>query len=163
MTPNTVLPPLPQPEFRLKWKGAMAAYFVDKPNIGDTDCFTADQMREYAIAALALRPGGEPSDWPAWPEFSHFLETTTHDMQKDAIHAYAKEFARAVLALRPVGGADMPAAMTAEQVKRLLTQSDLWDMHLHMGWYSNPEGAFKKHGAALVRAVEVFHGIKEQS
>ena len=37
---------LPEPEFRLKWKDG--AYYVSKPSIGDTDVFTADQMREYA-------------------------------------------------------------------------------------------------------------------
>lgn len=41
---------LPEPAFRLTWNGS--AYYVSKPNIGDTDCYTADQMR----AALAAHP-----------------------------------------------------------------------------------------------------------
>ena len=43
------LPPLPAPDFRLKWVGG-SEYKVTKPNIGDTDVFTADQMREYGRA-----------------------------------------------------------------------------------------------------------------
>jgi DNA-binding phage protein len=39
-------PELPEPAFRLKWKGG--AYYVSEPNIGDTDCYTADQMRAIA-------------------------------------------------------------------------------------------------------------------
>ena len=41
---------LPEPAFRLKWKDG--AYYVSKPSIGDTDVFTADQMREYAKKAV---------------------------------------------------------------------------------------------------------------
>ena len=44
---------IPEPAFRLKWRGDRAAYYVDKPNIGDTDCYTADQLR--AAAALGKR------------------------------------------------------------------------------------------------------------
>lgn len=32
---------------------------------------------------------------PEMPAFSHFLENSTHEMQKDAIRAYAKQFASA--------------------------------------------------------------------
>ena len=41
---------LPEPAFRLKWKDG--AYYVSKPSIGDTDVFTAEQMREYAKKAV---------------------------------------------------------------------------------------------------------------
>lgn len=40
--------PLPEPSFRLTWNFWQAEYKVSKPNIGDTDAYTADQMREYA-------------------------------------------------------------------------------------------------------------------
>jgi len=53
------LPPtvteLPEPAFRLRWNGTRAAYFVNKPDIGDTDVYTADQM----YVALALSPPKE--------------------------------------------------------------------------------------------------------
>jgi hypothetical protein len=38
---------LPPPAFRLKWKNG--AYYVSEPNIGDTDCFTREQL----LASLA--------------------------------------------------------------------------------------------------------------
>ena len=42
------LGPLPEPAFRLMWVNG--AYKVTKPNIGDTDVYTADQLRA-AVAA----------------------------------------------------------------------------------------------------------------
>ena len=44
---------MPKPAFRLKWRGKDAAYFVDKPNIGDTDCYTFEQLRAYAAQEVA--------------------------------------------------------------------------------------------------------------
>lgn len=41
---------LPEPAFRLKWRNGM--YWVDKPSIGDTDVYTADQLRTAVAAAL---------------------------------------------------------------------------------------------------------------
>lgn len=37
-----------QPAFKLRWDGERAAYFVNTPGIGNTDVYTADQMRAYA-------------------------------------------------------------------------------------------------------------------
>lgn len=42
------LPPLPEPAFRLKWVGG--EYKVTKPNIGNTDVYTADQLRAAVLA-----------------------------------------------------------------------------------------------------------------
>ena len=49
MLSDDELPPLPTPEFLLKWVDG-SEYRVTRPNVGDTDVFTADQMREYARA-----------------------------------------------------------------------------------------------------------------
>lgn len=43
---------LPEPAFKLYWRGDLAAYKVSKPNIGDTDVYTADQLRTAVAAAL---------------------------------------------------------------------------------------------------------------
>jgi len=45
---NDDLPPLPEPAFRLLWKHG--EYRVTKPNIGDTDVYTADQYRAAVLA-----------------------------------------------------------------------------------------------------------------
>ena len=37
---------LPEPAFRLTWSGTSARYYVNKPNIDSTDCYTAEQMRQ---------------------------------------------------------------------------------------------------------------------
>ena len=47
---------LPEPAFRLTWKNA--AYYVNRPSVGDTDCYTADQLHacaEHARAPLLAR------------------------------------------------------------------------------------------------------------
>lgn len=51
MTQPAATKGLPAPAFRLTWRDG--TYRVSKPNVGDTDCFTADQMHAYALATLA--------------------------------------------------------------------------------------------------------------
>lgn len=50
------------------------------------------------LRALAGHPAGQQAELPPLPAFSHFLENSTHDMQRDAIRAYAKAYARLALA-----------------------------------------------------------------
>ena len=45
-------------------------------------------------------------------------------------------------------------SLTDEQAKRLLNQSDLLDMFLHMGWYSAPRKNFNENTLALIRTTE---------
>lgn len=56
-TGHTPGPELPEPSFTLRWHSVRAAYTVSEPNIGDTRCYTADQLRAYgqqcALAALS--------------------------------------------------------------------------------------------------------------
>ena len=51
---------LPEPAFRLKWTGS--AYKVDKPDIGDTDVYTADQLRAAVEAERARRVPTAPDN-----------------------------------------------------------------------------------------------------
>lgn len=44
---------LPEPAFRLKWTDS--GYKVDKPDIGDTDVYTADQLRNAVLVDRAGR------------------------------------------------------------------------------------------------------------
>lgn len=44
------LPELPPADFRLIYRNG--AYYVNKPELDDTDCYTADQIREYALEAV---------------------------------------------------------------------------------------------------------------
>ena len=56
------LPLLPLPDFQLVWIGR-ALYKVTKPNIGDTDVYTAEQMQAYARQALAHGRREAPDVW----------------------------------------------------------------------------------------------------
>lgn len=69
---------LPEPAFRLKWRNGM--YLVDKPSIGDTDVYTADQLRTAVAAALGR--GVVPSGWKLVP-----VEPTP-EMRKAAADAW---------------------------------------------------------------------------
>lgn len=53
--------------------------------------------------------------------------------------------------------------LSDEESARLLEQSDLLDMHRHIGWYSAPERSFKKHGMALIKAVIAAINAKDKS
>lgn len=48
---------LPEPAFTLRWDDHGGQYKVCKPGINYAECYTADQMRAYARAALAAQPG----------------------------------------------------------------------------------------------------------
>ena len=41
------LPPPPPPDFRLTWREDLAEYRVSKPNVGDTDVYTAATVLAY--------------------------------------------------------------------------------------------------------------------
>lgn len=41
---------LPEPAFKLTWRADYASYHVSKPNIDDTDCYTADQLHAAILA-----------------------------------------------------------------------------------------------------------------
>lgn len=107
MTPNTVLPPLPTPVANRNM-AKLTKTFVYQDGPPPAHCifqlqplFTESQLRDYAIAALALRPGGEPSD--------EQIKAAIRKLTWDAIACEEDmQIARAVLALRPVGGADKP-------------------------------------------------------
>lgn len=42
---------------------------------------------------------------------------------------------------------------TDDEIKQILMRSDLWDMHIHMGWYSAPEKAFKENSIKFAREI----------
>jgi hypothetical protein len=46
---------LPEPAFRLTWNEGQAQYRVSKPRIGDTDVFTAEQVRAIVARDRAQR------------------------------------------------------------------------------------------------------------
>jgi hypothetical protein len=50
----------------------------------------------HELKRLRAAPS-EPTELPPLPAFSYFLENSTHDMQRDAIRAYAKAYARLAL------------------------------------------------------------------
>lgn len=54
----------------------------------------------------------------------------------------------------PIRPARTAPLLTDEELKHLLSQSDLLDMFRHIGWYSAPEAGFRKHGTTLIRDIE---------
>jgi hypothetical protein len=49
--------------------------------------------------------------------------------------------------------------LTDEQKQEMIKKSELWDMHIHMGWYSAPSKSFVEKAIQLISEIEAAHGI----
>ena len=49
--------------------------------------------------------------------------------------------------------------LTDEQKRDLIKKSALWDMHIHIGWYSAPAKSFVEKTIQLIADIEAAHGI----
>jgi hypothetical protein len=52
-----------------------------------------------------------------------------------------------------------PVPLTDEQKRELIKKSELWDMHIHMGWYSAPAKSFVEKTIQLIADIEAAYGI----
>ena len=52
--------------------------------------------------------------------------------------------------------------LTDGQKRDLIKKSELWDMHVHIGWYSAPSKSFVEKAMQLIADIEAAHSIKEQ-
>ena len=53
--------------------------------------------------------------------------------------------------------------LTDEQKRELIKKSKLWDMQVHIGWYSAPAKSFVEKAMLLIADIEAAHGIKENT
>ena len=53
--------------------------------------------------------------------------------------------------------------LTDEQKRELIKKSELWDMYVHMGWYSAPAKSFVEKTIQLIADIEAAHDIKENT
>ncbi len=83
---------LPEPAFRLTWSGYAAEYKVNRPNIGDTDCYTADQMRAAIEADRASRspPTDEQVERAAFAAERAVYDMDGFEMTTDESHALVR-------------------------------------------------------------------------
>ena len=51
--------------------------------------------------------------------------------------------------------------LTDGQKRELIKKSELWDMHVHIGWYSAPSKSFVEKAIQLISEIEAAHDIKE--
>jgi len=61
-------------------------------------CRVEPTKRLPDFVPICIAPAPAAGELPPLPAFSYFLENSTHDMQRDAIRAYAKNYARLALA-----------------------------------------------------------------
>jgi hypothetical protein len=47
-----------------------------------------------------------------------------------------------------------PVPLTDDQKRELIKESELWDMHIHMGWYSAPSKSFVEKTIQLITTIE---------
>jgi hypothetical protein len=53
--------------------------------------------------------------------------------------------------------------LTDTQKRELIKKSELWDMHIHIGWYSAPSKNFVEKAIQLISEIEAAYGIKENT
>ena len=53
--------------------------------------------------------------------------------------------------------------LTDGQKRELIKKSELWDMHVHIGWYSAPSKSFVEKAIQLISEIEAAHDIKEKN
>jgi hypothetical protein len=59
----------------------------------------------------------------------------------------------------PPPAAQPAVPLTDEQKRDLIKKSALWDMHIHIGWYSAPAKSFVEKTIQLIADIEAAHGI----
>ena len=108
---NDDLPPLPEPAFRLLWKHG--EYRVTKPNIGDTDVYTADQLRAAVLAERERSPWKAALDQELVSLHLGTTDTPGYDTPKAALDAIIQWHVK--IALDPAVSSDAAALIAAER------------------------------------------------
>lgn len=102
------------------------------------------EMQEF----LTSQPQQEPVGWLTQARnFVHLMEFTEEEAK-----LYGWE------ALYTSSPARKP--LTDAEKRELIKKSELWDMHLHVGWYSAPSKSFVEKAIQLIADIEAAHNIK---
>lgn len=129
---------MPEPAFRLRWHSVRAAYSVSKPDIGDTNVYTADQVCE-AMKAVAERCAVLDE------------EPRTGHLSPD----YCKGFADGQAALR---SGECAALMELPRFKYGYVEDD-WGIHRALGFIADPAGPCVRF-ADVVEAIQRAAAIR---
>ena len=163
-TPNdlpSVGTALPEPSFRLVWLSDRAVYKVTKPNIGNTDVYTAEQMHAYASSAVeaALRdaPQAEPNPWKE----AVLEQLVAHSMDASLDEPPASILKRIIdMAVQMATDPAISAPTAVEPDERQpLTDDQIWASDEIMGANGTVTQLPMDELRAVVRAVEAAHSI----
>ena len=96
------------------------------------------------------------------------IEVLAKKAQEASSHHEAMQYAQAALNLANAAATlgnikqvrSAPVPLTDDQRRALIKQSELWDMHIHIGWYSAPSKHFVEKAMQLIADIEAAHGIK---
>jgi hypothetical protein len=115
----------------------------------------------YAMRVGIIQPAAQqemtvvdPADWvPCTPEWIN----QGGDCAKSPRVWNAKECNHYHPSTPPAAQPAVP--LTDEQKRDLIKKSALWDMHIHIGWYSAPAKSFVEKTIQLIADIEAAHGI----
>jgi hypothetical protein len=107
----------------------------------------------YTTPPAQPAPVQEPVASAAYDMVDRFLR---NNLSSDADYA---EYSAALDALYTTPPAAQRKPLTNEQKRELIKKSELWDMHIHIGWYSAPAKSFVEKTIQLIADIEAAHGI----
>jgi hypothetical protein len=124
----------------------------------DIPSWRLDEIKERITTikqALAAQPAvQEPV---AFKQFLSDVHTAaglvTHGKQCKALGERLSEGVMRYIATPPAAQ-PAPVPLTDEQKRELIKESELWDMHIHMGWYSAPSKSFVEKTIQLITTIE---------
>jgi hypothetical protein len=128
-------------------------------NKGTTEC-----IRAMLVKALKVQPTAQqaPVQPVQEPEIVQRVKRYAGQTMRTARNPNITARECIELANWIAGGhpATQPAVpLTDEQKRDLIKKSALWDMHIHIGWYSAPAKSFVEKTIQLIADIEAAHGI----
>jgi hypothetical protein len=103
-----------------------------------------------ALTTPPTQPAPVPVEW---------MEMVAVNLLREGVNKHkARELAEHFYSFAPAAQ-PAPVPLTDEQKRELIKKSELWDMHIHMGWYSAPAKSFVEKTIQLIADIEAAYGI----
>ena len=113
------------------------------------------QEPAFKVGNLVTLTGG---DYPGLGQW--FVQLWDGDEVAARVYGDDREaINRRIAALNTPPAAQPAVPLTDEQKRDLIKKSALWDMHIHIGWYSAPAKSFVEKTIQLIADIEAAHGI----
>jgi hypothetical protein len=155
MIENLLASPVQEPSYRCQPYSSVPGAKVSAP----VDYYTTPPAAPVQVIPLLNNPDKELR-WGADGFWSlHYAGTLIRFLDKHERNFVDSAIAAAA---RLTSAQPAPVPLTDEQKRELIKDSALWDMHIHVGWYSAPAKSFVEKTIQLIADIEAAHGITEK-